>query len=256
MFDVLVESTSQRRGARTWVFFAASSVVWMAVLTVVSIAGVFAYDGKLDAEFDKIGLIAVVPPAPAPPAPAPPRSADVRPVASDVMQAVTVAPREIAPPRVASPAGSGGPNAIPGGLGDGSPDGVPTGYPVGDVIGSNVTDTRPAPPPEPPADPPRVEERAAPAPQRPVSRILSGIATHRVEPRYPQIAAAAGIKGDVVVEVVVSETGQVISTRVLSGHATLRIAAEQAARQWRFTPTILGDRPVKVVGTITFAFKK
>lgn len=255
MFDVLVESTSQRRGARTWVFFAASSVVWMAVLTVVAIAGVFAYDGRLDADFDKIGLVAVVPPAPAPPAPAPPRAADVRPVASNVMQAVTAQPREIAPPRVAPPSGSGGPNAIPTGIGEGSRDGIPDGYPV-DIVGSNVIDNRPSPPPEPPAEPPPVEQRPAPAPQRPVSRILSGIATHRVEPRYPQIAAAAGIKGDVVVEVVVSETGQVISTRVLSGHATLRVAAEQAARQWRFTPTILGDRPVKVVGTITFAFKK
>jgi hypothetical protein len=41
---------------------------------------------------------------------------------------------------------------------------------------------------------------------------------------------------------------------VLSGHALLRSAAEQAAKQWVFTPTLLSGEPVKVIGTITFNF--
>jgi len=60
----------------------------------------------------------------------------------------------------------------------------------------------------------------------------------------------------VVVEVTVSEQGAVVSTHVLSGPPLLRDAAERAARGWRFTPTILGNTPVKVIGTITFSFKR
>jgi TonB family protein len=88
-----------------------------------------------------------------------------------------------------------------------------------------------------------------------VSRVLTGIATQRVEPPYPPLAIASHVTGDVVVEVTVSETGQVIASRVLSGHLLLRTAAEAAARRWRFTPTMLGGVPVKVVGTIAFSFK-
>ena len=69
------------------------------------------------------------------------------------------------------------------------------------------------------------------------------------------MARRTGVMGDVVVEVVVSETGEVTSAHVVSGHPLLRDAALQAARAWRFTPTLLSGTPVKVVGTITFAFK-
>ena len=61
--------------------------------------------------------------------------------------------------------------------------------------------------------------------------------------------------GDVVVEVIVSETGDVMSARAVSGNPLLRDAAVKAAAGWRFTPTLLGGKPVKVIGTITFAFK-
>jgi protein TonB len=112
--------------------------------------------------------------------------------------------------------------------------------------------TPPPTPPTPPVEAPKLPEAKKPV----VSHVLSGIATKRVEPVYPQIAIAAGVKGDVVVEVTVSEEGQVISAHVLSGPPLLRDAALQAARGWRFTPTILGESPVKVIGTITFSFKR
>lgn len=70
------------------------------------------------------------------------------------------------------------------------------------------------------------------------------------------MAKAANIEGSVIVEVTVSEKGQVISARVLSGHPLLREAAVSAARQWVFSPTLLSRVPVKVVGSITFNFKR
>jgi protein TonB len=40
----------------------------------------------------------------------------------------------------------------------------------------------------------------------------------------------------------------------VSGHPLLRDPAVNAARGWRFKPTLLSGQPVKVVGTITFNF--
>jgi protein TonB len=62
------------------------------------------------------------------------------------------------------------------------------------------------------------------------------------------------VSGAVVVEVTISEAGQVISARPLSGHPLLKDAAVNAAQRWRFKPTLLSGVPVKVIGTITFNF--
>jgi TonB family protein len=84
---------------------------------------------------------------------------------------------------------------------------------------------------------------------------LAGSATRRVEPKYPEEAKKKGIKGGVIVEVKVDEEGKVIAAKALTGHKLLRSAAIEAAKGWRFTPTQLSGKPVKVVGTITFVFK-
>lgn len=84
--------------------------------------------------------------------------------------------------------------------------------------------------------------------------IFQGSATKRVEPEYPQDAKKARIFGSVVVEVTVNEVGRVISARAISGPVELRGAAVDAAKQWKFAPTMLSGMPVKVIGTITFNF--
>ena len=50
------------------------------------------------------------------------------------------------------------------------------------------------------------------------------------------------------------ETGKVVSASAVSGHPLLRPAAEQAARQARFTPTLLSGEPVRVTGLLTYNF--
>jgi protein TonB len=56
------------------------------------------------------------------------------------------------------------------------------------------------------------------------------------------------------VQIIVDEEGYVISARAVSGHPLLQQAAVFAARQARFTPTLLEGRPVKVSGVITYNF--
>ena len=60
--------------------------------------------------------------------------------------------------------------------------------------------------------------------------------------------------GVVVVEVVLDETGKVISASATSGPAALRDAAVQAALRARFSPTKLSGQPVKVSGVINYKF--
>jgi TonB family protein len=60
--------------------------------------------------------------------------------------------------------------------------------------------------------------------------------------------------GVVTVEVVVDETGKVISAVATSGPQGLRDVAVQAALRAKFSPTKLSGQPVKVSGSIDYKF--
>ena len=90
---------------------------------------------------------------------------------------------------------------------------------------------------------------------KPVSGgVLNGKAISLPKPLYPLTARNARMTGVVVVEVVIDINGKVISARALSGPSLLQQAAVQAAQQARFSPTLVSDQPVKVVGTISYNF--
>jgi protein TonB len=52
----------------------------------------------------------------------------------------------------------------------------------------------------------------------------------------------------------IGEDGKVLSAKALSGHQLFIVAAEKAALQARFSPTMLGEQAVKVSGVITYNF--
>jgi TonB family protein len=90
---------------------------------------------------------------------------------------------------------------------------------------------------------------------KPVSGgVLNGQATDLPKPDYPEIARHARATGIVSVEVVIDETGKVISARAVSGSPFLREAAVKAALRARFTPTKLSGQPVKISGTVNYNF--
>lgn len=84
--------------------------------------------------------------------------------------------------------------------------------------------------------------------------VLNGKAISKPAPAYPAIARAARASGTVVVQITVDESGRVTSASAVSGHPLLRASAEAAARQARFSPTVLSGRPVKMTGTLTYNF--
>jgi TonB family protein len=105
--------------------------------------------------------------------------------------------------------------------------------------------------------------------------ILNGKATSLPKPEYPESAKAAGLEGVVYVNVVIDEGGNVVSAiaddqvrkvykpgkdgekveeEQPAADIILRDAAERAAWNARFSPTLLSGVPVKVTGTIVYNF--
>lgn len=84
--------------------------------------------------------------------------------------------------------------------------------------------------------------------------IITGKAVSKPPAVYPPAAKAARVSGTVAVEVEVDEDGNVAKAEAVSGPVLLREAAEDAAREARFTPTRLSGKPVRVSGIITYNF--
>lgn len=92
-------------------------------------------------------------------------------------------------------------------------------------------------------------------PLKPISGgILNGKAINLPQPIYPEVAKRMRVVGTVEVEVVIDGSGKVISAKAVKGPQLLLQAAELAAKQARFTPTLLSGQPVKIAGTINYNF--
>lgn len=90
---------------------------------------------------------------------------------------------------------------------------------------------------------------------KPVSGgVLNSNALSLPAPYYPDAAKRMRMMGTVVVEVVIDESGKVISAQASSGPQILRDAAVQAALKAKFSPTKLSGQPVKVSGVINYKF--
>ncbi|MCD9185252.1 MAG: energy transducer TonB [Pyrinomonadaceae bacterium] len=112
----------------------------------------------------------------------------------------------------------------------------------------------PPPPPPPPAAKPSPSATKPPPPKTISGGVVNGKATSLPKPPYPAAARAVRAAGSVSVQVLIDETGRVVSASAASGHPLLQQAAVAAARQARFSPTVLSGQPVKVSGIITYNF--
>jgi len=114
-----------------------------------------------------------------------------------------------------------------------------------------AVENRPAPVPQPPAPVPQpavAENRPEPQPEAPRTRVGDLVSagtpgltpariTHQAAAIYPPIARMQHVQGSVVVAALVSENGQVMETRVVSGpNAVLNDAAQQSIRRSSFSP--------------------
>lgn len=262
MFNNLVECTKTKKDKRTWMYFAVTSTIWTLALAGSIVGGIFLYDAKLDEQLSLLTMLVAPPPPPPPPLAGGPvvknNNAVVKPdyptnKVPDRIETITEStPKAAKAPSLVNVSNSGGADlsGLPSGTEGGTENGVHGGIPGG------------VPTPEPPPPTPAKEELKVAEPEaKPIPSIvrrsegvIAGNAQVRVAPDYPALARNSNITGEVRVEILISEDGKVISTKVLGGHALLQKAALDAARQWKFNPTLLNNTPVKVQGVITFRF--
>ena len=260
MFNNLIESSSHRKEfRRRGSFFVITTVTYAFMLALTGVASIYAYDARLE-EQNYEQVIMMLPSEPAPITPKPPDPTKTRDNgARSAMPERAVAMVDVNRPDVKPDAVSVTPNKVlplPQGLvritgTDKNPE-IPGGGGNDDSRGGRtasqqriiVTDDLTTPPPAQP-----------PAKRIVVSKkVLNSEAITLPKPIYPSLARQIRLQGQVVVQVLIDERGKVISAQTVSGHDLLTLAAKNAAMQARFTPTMIGDQPVKVSGVIIYNF--
>lgn len=110
------------------------------------------------------------------------------------------------------------------------------------------------PPPPPPAD---EDSDVIFVPYDEPPSPIGGFAAIQRALKYPEIARKAGIEGKVIVQVLVSEKGDVVNTKIVKslGHSGMDEAAVSAIRSVRWKPALQRDKPVKVWVAIPVIFK-
>jgi protein TonB len=266
MFANLVESAShQKELKRRGRFLLATLAGYALVVMSLGVVSIYAYDTHMenrDLEFITL-LSPVQAEQPAPEArSAAPRAAnnanDRNAVAQRTELIDRIADSTKVPDKVSSTASNvpeipkgrvalGDTNSDPasfGGPGTGTTTGTSS---IGDGTNQIVKVDTPPPLPEKPAAPPK------PALIKSLG-VVNGRATYLPKPAYSPIAKQARAAGMVTVQILIDESGKVISARATSGNPLLFSAAVQAAYQARFTPTELSNVPVKVSGIINYNF--
>jgi TonB family protein len=268
MFNNLVESDlhTKEHVRRSW-FFLGTLASYAVLFMILGVVSIYAYDAHLEEQTNEY-IVTFVPPVEAVAPTERPRDEPQRSNASasterHLSERTALIDRVTNPnnvPTHPSAVASTVPPLPPGDvmLSDRNVDAVAANVPFGTSRGGSVSgdgggraivDIPDTPPPPP---------RPSPTPQAnrvlKISQLLNGRAVSLPKPPYPSLALSVKASGPVNVQVLIDETGKVISAQAVSGHPLLRAAAVQAARQARFSPTILGDQPVKVSGVITYNF--
>ena len=89
---------------------------------------------------------------------------------------------------------------------------------------------------------------------RVAGEVQAGQLIDQRQPEYPALAAQARIQGVVRFGAVVAKDGTIGNLTVLSGHPLLVPAATEAARHYRYHPTMLNGVPVEVDTEINVQF--
>jgi TonB family protein len=261
MFNNLIESGShQKEFKRRGSFFLITTATYAVILILAGVASIYAYDTQLrDQDFEIVTMLPPVDLAPATPKTAkptnvPPKSTSTKQVYAERQIAMlSVNHPEVVPEKVSAAPSKALPLPETGlwrlssrdvdPIGPSSPGGTGrSGGPTQPVHVVTEIDT-----------PPPVEIH------KPVPRVVSkGVITSQAlslpKPVYSVLAKQLKIQGVVSVQVLIDESGKVVSAKAVAGSPFLTAEAQKAALQARFSPTLLGDQPVKVSGVITYNF--
>jgi periplasmic protein TonB len=170
------------------------------------------------------------PPPPAAPKPAAPKPETPKPVPVKPVEMVapTVIPESVPQPLAApEPEAPAAGEGVEGGVEGGVPGGV-----LGGVVGG-------------------VEGE----PLRIGGDVKAPQLLQKIEPSYPEPARKARLEGVVILEAIITASGNVEEVKVLkSVNALLDASAVKAVQQWKYKPATLNGRAVRVYLTVTVTF--
>lgn len=254
MFENLVESGSHKQDvARKGSFILITMAVYLVIIVAGAIAGIMLATANIDQQ--TLELTALIAPVPVPQAqqkeaPKPEKvviekNVDVRRELIATVDRADLVPKTISAKASDVPPVRKGVVTMVGTSDTNAAQPMAPGTGTGQIIsGPAKVEIKDEPPPPPP-----------PKPHAPISGgVLNGKAVHLVQPPYPAIARSAHASGQVVVQVLIDENGNVVAAHATSGHPLLQAAAVNAARSSKFTPTKLSGQPVKVNGVIIYNF--
>ena len=101
-------------------------------------------------------------------------------------------------------------------------------------------------PPQSPTEQPQLPKQV-----RVSQGVTQGLLITRVQPEYPKKARKKHLQGTVVMQAVISQTGDIKDLKVVSGDELLVPSAVKAVKQWKYKPYLLQGRPVEVLTEIT-----
>lgn len=115
--------------------------------------------------------------------------------------------------------------------------------------------------------PPTASEAAAPSDAQ-VAQVSSGNGKYRYvsanvmegyllsapRPEYPSQARLAHIEGQVAMQATISRSGSIVTLHVTNGPSSLRSAAIDAVRSWRYRPYVVNGQAVPVATTVYVDF--
>lgn len=83
---------------------------------------------------------------------------------------------------------------------------------------------------------------------------IRNVLIRKVPPVYPPLARQARIQGTVILNVIITKSGEIGDVRLVSGHPLLAPAAIQAVKQWRYKPYKVNGHPVEVATNLRINF--
>ncbi len=241
---VLLEENHFKTGSRTLKILI-SVATHLTLIALPILLGLYFTDTINIKQYAAMMLVA--PPPPPPPPPAAVAVAKIAATRRTFMNAgkliaPTFIPQQIAELKEAPiepESFDGVAGGVPGGVPGGQMGGV-----LGGVIGGMMNSSaKPVAPPVKPVTRLRVGGHVR------APKLLT-----QVMPEYPALARQAHIQGQVTIDAVLDEKGNVIEMRVISGPSLLRQAALNALSQWKYEPTYLNEQPISVqlIAEVTF----
>ncbi len=246
--DSLLDLSTTRPRQRT-LDFVLSMIVHAIFLGTLILLPLYFTDAIDLKQFTQTFLVAPPPPPPPPP---PPEQAIVK-MAPGPRRVFTQAGKLLAPSAIPQQVAMLKEEELPpevgaAGVVGGVPGGVPGGQ-AGGVIGGIISGAQRTYVPVAPA---------APQPKAPVrvgGRVRAPRPISTPEPVFPALAKQAKIQGDVQIDAVIDQTGNVVEMQVVSGHPLLIPAAMEALLKWKYEPTYLNDEPIAVRLIVTIRFR-